>query len=204
MDALLTSDFIKSLPFWLQYLLSWIVLISIIGGLIAALGPIYKLFFSKPKLVSKIMETYSNIVPGGNIYLFKIAIVNIGNKDFYPKIWRGKVRYSKDDKYHKALLMPARYFEMQVIGVKDIPTKIKKLKVNNIQYIQSFPILEKKRLISGYIAFQVPGYSQDKNIEKIIFEVSDFRKRIKKLKINFKEIKSEDLFHDDSIWQDIN
>lgn len=198
MDSVI-SQFIGKFPPWVQWGTFFLfILIAVTPSLFA----VYNLLFSKPILVSKINESYGSSGPYGNVLLFKISIVNIGKKNFYPKTWDAEIAYSEED-LHKVTLMPMRYLKMTIADINGngVPSE---LKVNDIQYIQTYPILAKDQLISGYIAILDKGNNTNKNIDEIILKITDFKGMEKQIRIDYKNLRPEDLFNNDSIWEKVD
>lgn len=186
----------------------WIVFSGIIIYILVTLFPsanfYYEKFFTVSKLVAKINESYTAFnAKKENLYLFNISILNIGKKDFYPKTWDVKVKYIGEEKIWNTILTQARYFEIPIKNIQDNLYAQKRLKTENIRYIQRYPILHQGELISGYIAIEVPEHHQDLNIDKIFIEVSDFAETKRNVNIDYNDLKPEELFYDDSIWEAI-
>lgn len=164
--------------------------------------PLYKKL-QRPKLVAKVLETYGALSEKGSLYLFNISVLNIGKRVFYPKNWNAKIKYANEKKIHDAIVVLERHLEMPIKNIRDNIYIQKRLKIENIKYIQNYPILQPQKLICGYIAIEVPSEKGDKNIDQLVFELNDFKGSKRHITIDFKSIKSNELFHDDSIWEPI-
>jgi hypothetical protein len=199
----LTNTIISNLPPYAQAILVILLAISFLGGVISAIKIFFDYFFSKVELVVKITESYANMSEKGNLYLFNISIVNVGRKNFYPLTWTAKIKHLGEDVYINTELMPARYAEMYIKNIKDNDQSRKRLKTENIKYIQSNPVIESEKLINGYLFLTAQDYNEDKNIDSIIIEITDFKSIQRQILIDYKKLKPGDLFHDDSIWDNL-
>ena len=203
----LANKLVEVSPPWLQdelvIFFYAIVLIGFIGGIYFLLDKIIIQHFPRIRLDSKIIEAYSARGDAGFMYLFRLSIINTGKKPFYPKIWRAKLKHRGDQRFHDVTPIMARYFQIPIRDVKGSEVD-KKLKTENIRYIQTVLALKPAQLVDGYIILLDDETLDDRNIDQIIIELQDYKNKDKTIQFEYNEIVSTDLFHDDSIWEDAN
>ena len=174
------------------------LIIGIIGAS-AWFAPLIYKHVSRNKFHGKIISIYSNFNEDRSkiLLLFKISVVS-KNKDFFLKDVDSRIKFQSSS-YINGSASNNR------IVVFTFENKPKKLLVPGNEFINNMSVLKKDAAVVGYLMYII-DYSKDEDIDEIEFIFKSYkRKRRKTLKFKRSEdIIREKLFHDNSIWGDIN
>ena len=131
----------------------------------------------------KITESYfverSSSLDGTNglIDIFNLSMINTGEKVFYPNKWSIKIKYQNGEIHNVSTFVAKDIF---MVG-KDFQGNqlVSRLKVEDIKYIQNYPIISPGQLVTGYLILRDNNYSSQQKIDSILITLVDFSGEIK-------------------------
>lgn len=173
----------------------WATFILALAGALAWVPKIID-YYRKTSVKGKIVSRYNNLTEGGSqtFFLYKLSTIFM-NKRFNIKRIRCEI-VDKDGNIYKS---NARNFrELRFV----FETDELKCMANGNEYLNNYSIFPENINISGYLIFNFNG-NLDRPLESTKFIFESFEGEIVDLLFKEDEIRSDELWHDDSLWEPI-
>ena len=180
-----------------KYIVSWETVIAVIGALAWIPWIFEKLSTSKiyGNVISYILNSGKFNDKEGLMYFFKLSISCI-NKNFNIKSINILVKYPNSDEWKKGSVFWARTSSWIINNGE--PSK--QLTLPNDNFLGFINVLEKDKSNFYYVTFLVE-HNQLEEFEKIKFEFINHKDDKKSFEILSKEMNSDKILFDDSIWK---
>jgi hypothetical protein len=173
----------------------WNILIAWLA-VIAAWAPLIIQYFTKSDIKGKIISLYgmngSFAGSPASVFIFKLSVISLDSEYNLMDI-DINIHY-KNQGWKNVSSINQRRTDFMIDGV------FKKFTVGSDEYLNNLTILPKNETKVGYLLTYVPNADATDDILEYQFLFRDFSNNIKILKFPKKDIQSEKMLHDDSIW----
>jgi hypothetical protein len=183
-------------------IMNWITLIVAIFGAFGGLASIKMIVdhFTPVEIKGKIISQYNNItVKNETLFLYKLSIL-CQNKPFNLKKIKCEIK-TPNGKVYQSVAINNRLIVFSNPQLFKNSEMLQRLTVRDAEFLNNLSYFPKDENITGYLFFRF-NENLDVKLYSTTFIFESFDGKTKKLSIKEADVKQEDLFFDDSIWEE--